>query len=71
MCISTSTNIFKKSAIQFVSPSPNSLFNRHSPKGIKCEIRLRLGLSHLPKHKFKHSFQDTLNPFYDCGREIH
>ena len=24
--------------------------------------RLRLGLSHLREHKFKHNFQDTLNP---------
>ena len=26
-----------------------------------------LGLSHLLEHKFKHSFQDSLNPFYSCG----
>ena len=28
---------------------------------------LRLGLSHLRFHKFKHSFQDTLNPICNCG----
>ena len=54
----------------FVRPSLNSLFNCHSPKGIKYEIRLRLGLSHLRKHKFKYSFQDTLNPFGDFDCEI-
>ena len=30
---------------------------------------LRLGLSHLRKHKFKHSFQDTLNPLCNCDIE--
>ena len=67
---STSINIFKKPLLQFVRPSPKSLFNCHIPKGIKYEIRSRLGLSHLREHKFKHSFQDTLNPFCDCGCEI-
>ena len=32
--------------------------------------RLRLDLSHLREHKFKHSFQNTLNPFCDYGCEI-
>ena len=27
-------------------------------------------LSHLRKHKCKHSFQDTLNPFCSCGLDI-
>ena len=31
---------------------------------------LRLGLSHLRKHKFKHSFQDTLNPLCNCDQDI-
>ena len=30
--------------------------------------RLILGLSHLRKNKFKHSFQDSLNPFCSCGK---
>ena len=67
---STSINIFKKPLLQFVRPSPSSLFNCHSSKGIKYEIKSRPGLSHLREHKFKHSFQDTLNPFCDCGCEI-
>ena len=58
------------SLLQFVKPSPKSLSNCHSPKGIKYEIRSRLGLSHLREHKFKHSFQDTLNSFCECGCEI-
>ena len=58
------------SLLQFVRPSPKSLFNCHGPKGIKYEIRSRLGLSCLQEHKFKHRFQDTLNSFCDYGCEI-
>ena len=32
--------------------------------------RLRLGLSHLRERKFKHSFQDSLNPICSCGNDI-
>ena len=32
--------------------------------------KLRLGLSHLREHKFKHSFQDTLNSFCSCGLDV-
>ena len=67
---STSINIFKKLLLQFVRPIPKSLFNCDIPKGIKYEIRSRLGPSHLPEHKFKHNFQDPLNPFCDFGCEI-
>ena len=31
---------------------------------------MRVGLSHLLEHKFKHSFQDTLNPKCNCGEDI-
>ena len=57
------------SLVQFFRPSPNSLFNCHSPKGIKYEIRSRLDLSHLREQKFKNSFQDTVNQFCECGIE--
>ena len=56
--------------LKFIRPSANSLFNCHNPKGIKFITRLRLGLSHLREHTFKHSFQDSLNPFCSCGLDI-
>ena len=40
MSDSTSINIFKKSLLQFVRPSPKSVFNSHIPKGIKYEIKV-------------------------------
>ena len=39
-------------------------------KGVGFWKRLRLGLSHLPEHKFKHNFQNCLNPLCSCGLEI-
>ena len=32
--------------------------------------RLRLGLSHLADHKFRHNFQDCLNPICSCSHDI-
>ena len=31
---------------------------------------MRLGLSHLRYHKFRHNFQDCINPICVCGLEI-
>ena len=50
--------------------SQNRVYNWHNPKWIKLLTRLRVGLSHLREHKFKHSFQDTLNPICNCGEDI-
>ena len=51
-------------------PSSNSFFNCHNPIGIKYITRIRLRFSHLREHKFKHSFQDTLNPICNCGNDV-
>ena len=32
--------------------------------------RLRLDLSHLNEHRFRHNFQDCLNPLCSCSLEI-
>ena len=61
---------FKKSIMKFVRPSSNSIFNCHSRNGIKLITRLRLGLSHLYEHKFRHDFQDALNPICSCRNNI-
>ena len=61
---------FKNTILKFLRPSPNSVFKCHNPQGIKFLTRLRLGLSHLREHKFKHSFQDLLNPLCKCGFDV-
>ena len=52
-----------------IRPKPNNYYC-HNPKGIRLLTRLRLGLTHLREHKFKHSFQDGLNHLCFCGNEI-
>ena len=64
---SGSLSIFKKNLLNFIGPCTNSIFNIHNAYGIKLLTRLRLGLSHLCDHKFRHCFQDTLNPLCHCG----
>ena len=56
-----SYNVFKSNILKFIQPSSNSFFDCHNPIGIKYITGIRLGLSHLREHKFKHSFQDALN----------
>ena len=46
------------------------MFNSHNSKGIKFTTRLWGGPSHLQEHKFKHSFQDSINLFCNCSLEI-
>ena len=56
---SKSLSNFLKSILKFRRPSPNS-YHCFNNKGINHVTRLRLGLSHLRDHKFKHGFLDSL-----------
>ena len=56
--------------LKFIRPNTNSFFNCLNPAGVKSIKRLRLGLSYLWDHKFKHVFQDCLNPICICCIEI-
>ena len=59
---SASLNTFKKKLLNFIQPCANSIFDIHNPPGIKLVTRLHRGLSRLHEHKFRHCFQNTLNP---------
>ena len=61
---------FKESILQFIRSTPNRTFNCHNSIGIRLITRLRLGLSHIRDHKFKHSFLDCLNSNCCCGKDI-
>ena len=67
---SENIRIFKKRLLELIRPSPNNIFDIYNPYGIKLLTRLRLGLSHLNEHKFKHGFNDTTNPICVCGGGI-
>ena len=62
-----SLSIFEKKLLIFIRPIANITFKCHSSIGIKFTM-LRLGLSHCHQHKFKHNFQDTLNPICKCSK---
>ena len=51
-------------------PMPNIIYNIHNPIGIKCLTRLRIAFSHLKEHKFRHNFQDSIDPMYSCSNGI-
>ena len=67
---SDSISIFKKRILSFIRLLPNKVSNFHNSQGLKLLTRLRLGLSHLCYHKFKHNFLDTINPLCSCGSDI-
>ena len=67
---SDSLNKFKLLLLQFVRPVANSVFDINNPYGLKLLTRLHLGLSHFCYHKFKHNFQDCINPICACALEI-
>ena len=67
---SNSISIFKSNILKFIRPKPNNIYYCHNPKGIKLLTRLRLGSGHLHEHKFKHRFQNCLNPLCLCSNEI-
>ena len=63
-CISHSDSfeVFKKCIFSFIRPMQNGICNIHNPLGIKYLNRLRTGFTHLKEHKFKHNFQDSIDP---------
>ena len=61
---------FRNTLLKSIRPVPNSIFDACDPLGIQLLTRLRLGLSHLQDHKFKHGFNDVINPFCQCNMEI-
>ena len=67
---SSSINLFKKELLKFIRPEPSSTYNINDTKGLKLLTALRLGLSHLGDHKFRHNFQDYVSPMCYCGQDI-
>eukprot|EP00794_Sanderia_malayensis_P002002 gene2002-2277_t len=60
--LSNSVNIFKKKLLSIIRPFPKLVYGIHDPKGLSILTQLRVGLSPLNFHKFKHNFRNTLNP---------
>ena len=62
--------IFKSRLLSFIRPVQSNIYHIFDPKGSKFLTRLGLGLSHLNEHKFRHNFQNCLNPLCSCSWEI-
>ena len=58
---------FNKTPIKIIRKKGNSVFGVSDIYGIKLLTRLRLNFSHLNEHKFRHNFNDTINPMCNCG----
>ena len=67
---STSISSFKKALLVFIRPKNRPVFNIVDPLGLKLLTRLRVNLSHLREHKFRHNFLDAINPLCSCNTEI-
>ena len=67
---SNSVAILKKNLLAFVRPKQCNIYNIVDPSGLKLLKSLRVNLSHLREHKFRHNFLNTLNPLCSCSLEI-
>ena len=67
---SASLEIFKKHLLNFIRPNSSNAFNINNSLGLKLLTRLRIGFSYLKEHKFKHNFQDSIDPLCSCGNDI-
>ena len=56
--------------MKFIRPEPNRISSTQNFEGSKLLTRMRLSLSHLADHKFRHNFRDCLNPICSCGQKI-
>ena len=59
-------SLFKALLLKVGRPHANSTNRIHNPVGIRLLTRLRLGLSHLNEHKFRHNFADCVNSLCSC-----
>ena len=67
---SESISILNSKLLSFIRPVQTNIYNIFDPKSLTFRTRLRLGLSHLNEHRFRHNFQDCLNPLCSCSLEI-
>ena len=62
---SSSLEIFKRTLLKFIRLKQLMCTRFTTREG--WLTRLRLGLSHLREHKFRHNFNETIDPFCLCG----
>jgi hypothetical protein len=60
--LAPSVAVFKTKLLSIIRPPAKSVFGIHDPIGLSYLSQIRVGLSKLNIHKFKHNFRDTVNP---------
>ena len=60
--LAPSVTVFKNKLLSTIRPLVKSVFGIYDPMGLSHLTQLRVGLSKLNFHKFRHSFKDTVNP---------
>ena len=63
---SNSLDVFKSKLMAFIQPVQRSIYSVFNPQSPKFFTRLRLGLGHLNKHRFRYNFKDCINPLCSC-----
>ena len=58
----TSFSLLKTTLIKIGRPHTNSIYKISNPIGVRLLKRLRLGLTHLNEHKFRHNVAACVNP---------
>ena len=61
---------FKTSLLKIGQVTAKPTYSIHNLIGKKFITRLRLGRSQLNEHKFKHDFQDCVNPLCSCSLDL-
>ena len=60
--LAPSVAVFKKKLLSMIRPPAKSVFGVHDPIGLSYLTQIRVGLSKLKLHKFRHNFRDTIDP---------
>ena len=60
--LAPSVAVFKKKLLSIIRPPAKYVFGIHDPIGLSYLTQIRVGLSRLKFHKFRHNFRDTIDP---------
>ena len=63
-------NLLKNHLFKLVRPVERSIYGIHDPKGIRYLFQLRVGLSPLKNHKWRHNFIDIFTETCSCNTDV-
>ena len=68
--LAPSVAVFEAKLLSIIRPPAKSVFGIYDPIGLSYLSQIRVGLSKLNFHKFKHNFRDTVNPMCPMNDSI-